>query len=68
MLLLNKKYEDIANFASKIYTTIEELIASLAKENSQKLIFQSEIIELKDVLTLIEIIDLDVRFTESYEE
>lgn len=39
MLLLNKKYEDIANFASKIYTTIEELIASLAKENSQKLIF-----------------------------
>ena len=30
--------------------------------------FESEITELKDIQTLIEIIDLDVRFTESYEE
>lgn len=44
------------------------MIVSLDKENSQKLIFESEMIDLKDILILIEIIDLDVRFTESYEE
>lgn len=31
LLLTMKKYEEIANFASKVYISVEELIASLSK-------------------------------------
>lgn len=53
LMLRLKKYEDIESFASKIYETVVDLVNGLHKENSEKLMFESEIIELKDILILV---------------
>lgn len=53
LLLSLRKYDDLASFAQKIYEVVGELVYSLGNGNEEKQIFESEIVNIKDLLILI---------------
>ena len=65
LLIKLKKFDDLAGFAHKIYEVLVELTGNEISGSEEKQMFESEMINMKDAIVMIELIDLNLRFVES---